>query len=175
MKELIQLFTQIALLRRGPQDLPASAFLMWMSIVGYFAINFLVGSLMPPVDGWQGRLAVDVVFNLVWFVALLRFAGRSERILQTTTAVFGFQAVLAPLLVVSDGLFVRFARDPTWQLPAALIWLIFFIWVVAATSQVVKVALEWSGPASVSLVILQILAEWMLLFALFPPPPGSST
>jgi hypothetical protein len=168
MKELIQLFTQIALLRRGPQDLPASMLLLGMSIVGYFGINFLVSSLMPPIKGWPAHLAVDVVFTLVWYVVLLRLAGRSERTLQTTTAVFGFQAVLSPLLVISEWLMLRFAQDTTWQLPVALIWLMLVIWVIAANSHVVKAALEWSSAASVFLVILQILAGQLVLFALFP-------
>jgi hypothetical protein len=168
MKELIQLFTQIALLRRGPQDVPASLFLLGMTIVGYFGINFLVSSLMPPIKGWPAHLAVDVVFTLVWYVVLLRLAGRSERTLQTTTAVFGFQAVLSPLLVISEWLMLRFAQDTTWQLPVALIWLMLVIWVIAANSHVVKAALEWSSAASVFLVILQILAGQLVLFALFP-------
>jgi hypothetical protein len=168
MKELIQLFTQIALLRRGPQDLPASLLLLGMTIVGYFGINFLVSSLMPPLKGWPAHLAVDVVFTLVWYVVLLRLAGRSERTLQTTTAVFGFQAVLSPLLVLSEWLMLRFAQDATWQLPVALMWLMLVIWVIAANSHVVKAALEWSSGASVALVILQILAGQLVLFALFP-------
>jgi hypothetical protein len=168
MKELIQLFTQIALLRRGPQDLPASLLLLGITIVGYFGINFLVSSLMPPIKGWPAHLAVDVVFTLVWYVVLLRLTGRSERTLQTTTAVFGFQAVLSPLLVISEWLMLRFAQDTTWQLPVALIWLMLVIWVIAANSHVVKAALEWSSAASVFLVILQILAGQLVLFALFP-------
>ncbi len=169
MKELIQLFTQIALLRRGPQDLPASLLLLAIAIVGYFGINVLVGGLMPPIKGWAAaHLVVDVVFTLVWYVVLLRLAGRSERTLQTTTAVFGFQAVLSPLLVISEWLMLRFAQDATWQLPVALMWLTLVIWVIAANSHVVKAALEWSSPASVVLVILQILAGQMVLFALFP-------
>jgi hypothetical protein len=169
MKELIQLFTQIALLRRGPQDLPASLLLLTMTIVGYFGINFLVSSLMPSIKGWpDAHLVVDVVFTLAWYVVLLRIAGRSERTLQTTTAVFGFQAVLSPLVVVSEWLMLRFAKDATWQLPVALMWLMLFIWVIAASSHVVKAALEWSSPASVALVILQFLAGQLLLLTLFP-------
>jgi hypothetical protein len=169
MKELIQLFTQIALLRRGPQDLPASMLLLGMTIAGYFAINFVVSSLMPPVKGWPAHvvLVVDVVFMLAWYVVLLRLAGRSERTLQTTTAVFGFQAVLSPLLIVSDWLMLRFAQDTTWNLPVALMWLVIVIWVIAANSQIVKAALEWSSGASVALVILQFLTGQLLL-ALFP-------
>jgi len=171
MKELIQLFTQIALLRRGPQDLPASVLLLWISVVAYFGINFLVSCLMPPMDGWPAELAVDVVFTLLWYFVLLRVAGRSERILQTTTAVFGFQAVLSPLLVISNGLLARFIKDPTWQLPVLLIWLILVTWLIAANSHVVKAALEWSSTACVFLVILQIVAGQIVLTALFPSPP----
>lgn len=171
MKELIRLFMQIALLRRGPQDLPASALLLWISVAAYFGINFLVSCLMPPMEGWPAALAVDVVFTLVWYFVLLRVAGRSERILQTTTAVFGFQAVLSPLLVISDGLLTRSVKDPTWQLPVFLIWLILFTWLIAANTHVVKAALEWSNTACVILVILQIFAGWTVTAALFPPPP----
>jgi hypothetical protein len=168
MKELIQLFTQITLLRRGPQDLPASPLLLALTVAGYFVVNFLVSALMPPVAGWPGHLAVDVVFQLVWYVLLLRLAGKSERTLQTTTAVFGFQAVLSPLLVLSEWLMRRFAQDTTWQFPVTLMGLVLVVWVIAANSHVVKAALEWSSPASVALVILQILAGQILLFALFP-------
>jgi hypothetical protein len=170
MKELIQLFTQIALLRRGPQDVPASLLLLGISVLGYFGINILVNSVMPPagVKAWPAHLAVDVVFTLLWYVGLLRLAGRSERTLQTTTAVFGFQAVLSPLVVISEWLMLRFAQDTTWQVPVALMWLMLLIWVIAANSHVVKAALEWSSAASVALVILQFLAGQLVLFALFP-------
>jgi hypothetical protein len=179
MKELIQLFTQIALLRRGPQDVPASLLLLGITIIGYFGVNFLVNSLMPPalhgpgvssaaIKAWPAHLVVDVVFTLIWYVVLLRLAGRSERTLQTTTAVFGFQAVLSPLVIVSEWLMLRFAQDTTWQLPVALMWLMLLIWVIAVNSHVVKAALEWSSAASVALVILQFLAGQLVLFALFP-------
>ena len=39
MKELVKLFTQIALLRRGPQDLPASMLLLALTIVAYLVVN----------------------------------------------------------------------------------------------------------------------------------------
>jgi hypothetical protein len=170
MRELIRLFTQIALLRRGPQDVPASMLLLAMTVVGYSGVSFLVSSLMPPIKGWPERLVIviDVAFTLAWYAVLLRLVGRSERTLQTTTAVFGFQAVLSPLLIISDWLVLRFAQDTTWNLPVALMWLVILIWVIAANSHVVKAALEWSSAASVALVILQILTEQLLQFALLP-------
>ena len=102
-------------------------------------------------------------------MALLRLVGRPERTLQTATAVFGFQAVLSPLLVASEWLMRRFGADTTWQLPIACAGLLLVVWLIAANSYVVKAALEWSSTASVVLVILQIFAGQLLLLALFPP------
>jgi hypothetical protein len=169
MKEIIRLFTQIALLRRGPQDLPASMLLLVVAVLGYLSVNFLVSSALPPDDHWQGPLLVDTLFTLVWYVALLKLLGRPERMLQTVTAVFGFQAVLSPLLIASTWLLRRVGEDQTWEMPVTCIGLLLLAWLIAASSHVVKAALEWPGSASAALVILQMLAAWLLMFALFPP------
>jgi len=169
MQEVIRLYVQIALLRRGPQDLPASRLLLILTVCGYAAVNALVSSLLPPSTGWPPQLAIDVLFQLAWYAALLQLTGRSERFLQTTTAVFGFQAVLSPLLIASEWLMQRFGKDANWQLPIAVAGLALVIWLIAASSHVVKAALDWSSATSVALVILQIVASQLLLFALFPP------
>jgi len=161
MSEFIRLYTQIALLRRGPQDLPASRLLLVLTVAGYLAVNFVVSR--------REGLIVDTLFTLLWYLLLLRLTGRPERTLQTTTAVFGFQAVLTPLLVGSEWLMRRFGEDSTWQVPITCAGLLLFVWLVAANSHIVKAALEWSATSSVALVILQTLAGWLLQFALFPP------
>jgi hypothetical protein len=171
MQELIRLFTQIALLRRGPQDLPTSAPLLAFTIAAYFAANFAVSSVLPPFQGpWVAHLCIDVVFMFVWYAVLLRMVGRPERFLQTTTAVYGFQTVLSPLLIASEGLTRRFAQDSIGQLSVTLVSLTVFVWIIAANSQIVKAALEWSMPSSVALVILQTLAGYLLMVELFPLP-----
>ena len=171
MKELIRLFMQIALLRQGPQDVPASPLLLAFTVAGYFAVNFIVSSVLPPFPGpWVAHLCVDVVFMIVWYALLMKVVRRPERFLQTTTAIYGFQAVLSPLLVASVWLTRRFAQDSVWQFPVTLMSLALLIWIVAANSHIVKTALEWSMPPSVALVILQTLAGNLLVLALFPIP-----
>lgn len=167
MKELIRLFAQIALLRRGPQDLPASGLVLALAVAGYAAANAIALAVVPTEAGWGPRLLADVLFTLGWYVVVLKLAGRPERILQTTSAVFGYQALLAPPLVLSGWLLRRFSEDQTWQLPATLIFLVLIFWAIAANSHVVQAALEWSGLASLGLVILEIMAERALQVALF--------
>lgn len=169
MKELTRLFIQIALLRRGPQDVPASPLLLVLTMAGYFLVNFVVSTVLPPFKGpWVAHLCVDAVFMCVWYALLMNLVRRPERFLQTTTAVYGFQAVLSPLLVAAVWLMRRFEQDSAWQLPASLLSLALVIWLISANSHIVKAALEWSMPPSVALVILQMLAEQFLVLTLFP-------
>src|SRR5438445_13757636 len=87
MKELIQLYTQIALLRRGPQDLPASMLLLALTVVGSFGVNCIVRTVLPPLPGsWLAQLLADVAFTFAWYVLLPRLAGRPAPILPTTSA-----------------------------------------------------------------------------------------
>jgi hypothetical protein len=171
MAQLIRLFTQIALLRRGPQDVPASPLLLAVTILGYFLVQFVVATILPPFQGpWVAHLCVDVVFMFVWYALLLSLARRPERFLQTTTAVYGFQAVLSPMLVAALWLQRRFEQDSIWQLPVTMVSLALLVWIIAANSQIVKGALEWSMASSVALVILQTLAGDLLVLTLFPIP-----
>jgi len=186
MRELAKLFTQIALLRRGPQDLPASTLLLVFTVIAYLAMNLLMNGLLPPLNpagaatklkeadqgSWLAQLLLDTAFTLVWYVVLLRLAGRPERTLQTMTAVFGFQIVLAPLLFFSSWLWPQFAQDLTWRVPITLFGVALVVWLIAANSHIVRAALEWSGGASVALVILQILAGELLRRQLFPTAQG---
>jgi hypothetical protein len=169
MRELIRLFWQIALLRRGPQDVPASTLLLVLTVVGYLCVNVVSGMLLPPAIRWREWLLVDSLFMLVWYTVLLRLVGRPERILQTTTAVFGFQAVTAPLLIACEWLLRRFGENSAWQVPITCAWLLLLVWLIAANSHIVRAALEWSAASSVALVILQTLASGLLQIALFPP------
>ncbi|HWM67268.1 MAG: hypothetical protein QOI59_3253 [Gammaproteobacteria bacterium] len=169
MVELLRLFTQIAMLRKGPQDLPASPLLLVLTIAGYFIAHLIVGEVLPPFPGpWVTHLILDVVFTFVWYALLLYVAKKPERFLQTTIAVYGYQTVLSPLLVAALWLQRRFDPESVWQFPVTLVSLALLIWIIAANSHIVKAALEWSMAPSVALVILQTLAGDLLVLTLFP-------
>jgi hypothetical protein len=172
MTELFRLFTQIALLRRGPQDVPASAVLLTLTIVAYFLVNSAVTVALPPADGpWAAQLLVDVGAKLIWYVVLLKLLGKSERILQTLTALFAIQTIVSPVLDASEYLVRRFQQDSVWQLPFGLLVLALVIWFIAANGHIIKAALEWSSPTSVAMAILQIFVGDLLKLAFFPIKP----
>ena len=126
---IIGLYADIARLRRGPEDLPASSTLLLLTIVAYAGLDALLLSVAPGLPGNPALLiGIDIGVTLVWYAMLLRIAHKPERYLQTVTAVLGFQLVLAPLLIASGWLFLKFQADTTWQLPVALVRLAVEVW-----------------------------------------------
>jgi hypothetical protein len=168
MMELFRVFTLIALSRMGPQDLPASPMLLALTVVGYYFVNYAINLLMPAVDSWRVHLLVDVAFTLGWYAVLLKAFGKPERFLQTATAMFGYQLVLAPLWIAAIYLSRRFNDDSVLQFPAAVIGLAIAIWIIRAGGYVLKAALELPMVACVVLIVLQILAGQLVLVALTP-------
>jgi hypothetical protein len=174
MTDLLRLFLQIALLKRGPQDLPASPTLLAVTATTYFAVNYIVYSLLPDItQPWRQHLISEVVYTLVSLGLILRLAGKPERYLQTATAIFGYLIVLTPLTLCAGWLLDRYKAAPNVQFPVALFGLLLFVWMVAVGQQVFKAALEVSTLASVVLIILWIFTGQLLILSLFPVSPAT--
>jgi hypothetical protein len=169
MSELLRLYGQIALLRKGPQDVPAAGLLLLLTAVAYFTVNVLMVLLLPLLTGpWLRALLVDVTFTIAWYWMLLRLLGRGERFVQTAAAILGYRTLLTPLSLASEWLLRRFGEDNTWQLPVSVMYIIVVAWMIAASGRVLHAALEWPMAACVALVILEFIAGWLLMFGLLP-------
>lgn len=100
MLPILDVFLQIALRRRGPEDLPDSGFLLVLTAACYVVALTL---LAWPIYGASGALARSVgldlllLYGCVW--GLLRFTGHAARLGRTLTAVFGTGALLSLLMV----------------------------------------------------------------------------
>lgn len=90
MGSIVQTFFDIALWRRGPQDLPYSRSLVWVLGLIYAAAY----TLQICVLGWDVRsalllAAIDLAMLYAWVWGLLSFFGKRARFIQTITAVLG--------------------------------------------------------------------------------------
>ena len=168
MRELVRLFTDITLLRRGPQDLPASPLLLVLTIGAYLGLFVLAGELAPrqqlPLQG-----LLYALFTVVWYVVLLKIVGRPERALQTITGLFAVQIVLTPLQLAAEVLLQHFPQDSPSALPIVTVAFVIVIWLIVASSRVVKAALEWTTGASVGITLLQLLTGGLLVLAVLHP------
>lgn len=105
MQALIHFFFDLCLLRRAPQDLPASDVLLRLLLVADIATGFLVGvtgATHPVVSLAQSAAEVGLMLGLL---ALgLRLSGHPARFNQSATALLGTGVLigllaLAPLAV----------------------------------------------------------------------------
>jgi hypothetical protein len=168
MIAMLRLFLDIALMRRGPEDLPASPAVLALTAAGYFIVNFAVSTVAPPIPGpWLEQLVVDVAFTFLWYRILLNLRSKPERYLQTTTAVFGYQAVIAPIWVSCVWAVGHFRSNPAALFPISSAGLAILVWMLAVNVRILRSALEWSKGACVALVVLQTVIG-QLLISLFP-------
>lgn len=101
MRSLMQVFIDIALWRRGPQDLPASHALASAAALAYASASFAHIMLY----GWKLRSAlllvsIDLGMLCAWVWLLLLLFARRARFLQTITAVWGVGALLTSFDIV---------------------------------------------------------------------------
>ena len=83
------------MLRRGPQDLPASQFLMVSALLCYIASGLaLFLTQIPSLAGALAELSVGLVMEAGFFVALLALQGKLSRVVQTLTALWGTGTLL---------------------------------------------------------------------------------
>jgi hypothetical protein len=167
--QMTRLYTDIALLRRGPEDVPVSAALLAATVFVYIFVSLALSTVMPVgEDNRIALIALDSFFAVAWYWVVLRLAGRPERFLQTTTAIFGYQTILAPAFIAGTWLFLKYMQDPTWQLPVSLLLFALAIWMLAVNGRILRAATGWPQISCVALVVLQALMSQLLARGLFP-------
>src|SRR5688572_12211148 len=99
--------------RKGPEDVPASTTLLVAAVAGVVLLNLLMLAVPSPeaVGSPVLRLALELAIALLGVNLMLRAAGHAERFVQTVTAIFGCQLLLAPALLASGWIMVNY-YDP---------------------------------------------------------------
>lgn len=116
MLKLLQTFVDIALWRKGPQDLPASRFLAVSVLLIYIIASFIQVHLFDlRLRTATLIIAVDVAMLMGWLWLVLVFFGRRQRFVQTITAVLGVGVLLGMLDILVRAL--QLGMGPAQNLP----------------------------------------------------------
>jgi len=168
MLRLAKAFLDIALWRKSPAQLPASAFLLALVAVAVALLEVL-GALLPPnpSDRILTRVALSVGLPLAFAWAVLAVAGRTRRFLQTGSALLGV-AVLAQLLLYPLGSLLNvIGTDRLASIPVGMLLFVGLIGYLLACANIWRSALD-SGVAvgaavSVGYLLLSMALEQQLL------------
>jgi hypothetical protein len=142
MQALVRVFWDIALWRRGPRDVPPSWALFALVAVLYVTTSAAQSLLIyGPTLAW-GRGLADLGLTSVVFGACLAVGRRTNRLLQTLTAVLGTGALLALPMIGILLLGQQLGPDGPLALLLSLVSLPILVWYLFIVGNIVRLALE---------------------------------
>jgi hypothetical protein len=163
-------FVDIALHRRGPQDLPASRFLLGLVLIAYALVSALALFVISATRSDVILVGIELIVDLGVVYLVLKVFEKTRRFLQTAIALVGTGVVLSlinvPLLQWDEML----QAPPTELTTPRLLMLLLFIWSLDIAGHIVSKALGKPYIVGVSIVVVYEFASLSLLEALIPAP-----
>lgn len=158
MSSLISFFVQLALLRRAPQDLPASRELLVVLLLTNIVLSVASGrAVFADLGSAIAANVVDVVLTGLLLYALLKLRGHPARWMQTMSAFAGIGVLIGAFTLV-----YRSVGGALQLLPlVGVLDLVVFVWLHVALGHVLRHALQIPLAAGV----VGIFAYTMLLFS----------
>ena len=147
MRALFELFLDICLLRKGPQDIPTSMALLKLCLLGYGLSGLLVLLLSTPapVAILQILLDLGLLAGLLYLALLLR--RHPQRFEQTLSALTGTGTLMGLLALPVMVWIVQQSPDGDIALPSLLL-LGLMAWSIAIMAHILRHALNtpiWAG------------------------------
>jgi len=143
VQKFLRIFLDIVLWRRGPQDLPVSSLLLVVAMAAYVAVSVVQLALLDEsASSWLFFLVVDPLLLAAWVWLLLKLYGKSERFLQTASAVFGAGAVLGLALYLPLQLIVTALGEAPTSGIAQLFGLLVLVTFALVTGRIFKLATD---------------------------------
>lgn len=172
MGRLLQRFFEICLLRAGPQDLPASAFLLWFGLAAYFAVGMTMSVQNLDVLRAALLVALDIALLAALLFALLWSRDALARYLQALTALLGTGAILqvAALPILSwqrAGLSAETAT-PALMIASLLLW-VWLLWNLLVIGHILRHTLSTRLPIGVGLGLVYLFISYSVTRILFFP------
>ena len=165
MLELIKAWLDLCLLRRAPQDLPASGFLLGLSVACYVLVSVLVSLL-----SWGRTLAIpvallDVGLLVVFVLILLYLQNKTARISQTLAALCGSGSLLGVLAIP---LLLPTGTDGGIPMPLSILMTALFFWNLIVVAHIMRHALSASFAVGVAVSVLYALVSMQVVITVFP-------
>ena len=164
MFELIKLYFDICLLKKGPQDVPHSLFVFWLALAFYAIAGLLLFYLTTDLPNSIIQLLVEIVLILGFSGGILIAAGKFSRFFQTASAMLGADAVISflGLPVYSSMITGKISMLPFFALIGLMIWHLF------VTGHIFRHALNKSYSFGLGLAFLYLFSSYQLMMILFP-------
>lgn len=167
MLTLFNFFVDICLLRRKPQDLPASTTLFVALVLVNLLIAIIgISGLIPPASAVAAAM-LDAVLLMTMLRLVLSIQNRTARFLQSATAIFGSGIVLGLIALPLQLALDQSAEASAITQLASIAYLILLIWSQLVVAHVLRHALDISLVLGVGLALTYAIVSGVLIQTLF--------
>ncbi len=163
MYELIKLFFEIAIFKKGPQDIPGSSWLLKLLIPVYMTINLLILLLSSNLFDALMQVVVEVLLILGFAWGIMVVARKPERFQQTACALVGTDALIS--LFAIPALATLIGQGSAL---AFLVVVLLMLWHWVVTGYILKHALSKPLIFGLGVAFLYILVSFQVMGLLFP-------
>ena len=171
MLPILAAFLQLALRRRGPEDLPASRLLLLAAGLFYVITQSLLGrTVYHSLSSLAGSLVLDLLMlcGCVWL--LLRLTGHLARFLQTLTAMFGTGALLG-VCMLPFNYWLDVAATPDKPALGPTIGLLAIVsWSLVVNGHIFSRALSLPFAAALAIAVGYFFLNYLVFVELGPAP-----
>lgn len=162
MYQLIVLFFEIAILRKGPQDVPTSRFLLYLLLPIYVVVNILILSLNGDWSTALLQITVEFLLIVGFSWPLLYFEGKPTRFRQTLCALIGSDTLISFFAIPAIA-----SLNTQANVLASLALLALLAWHWLVMGHVFRHALDRSLFFGLGLALLYILISFRVMDFLF--------
>lgn len=179
MAAILRQILEVALLRRGPQDLPWSPPAVVAFTAALLALQLAFAAYHDTAaPAMLARVLVTLLILFGATLGLLRFRAMENRAAQTLLALAGtsllFALVMMPLAMALRP-YLGNEDPPPSMMVFALAAVFTFFWKLRVEAAIWRQALEIPVSAAYLLTLALLLAEALLLFVLVPAPVSAAS
>jgi hypothetical protein len=164
---LTEFFLELCLLRRAPQDLPASSALLGVTLAADLLAGMLFGmlaGLSPGLGLAQGLTGIVLMLALLY--GALYLVEHTSRFLQSATALLGTSALLELIASLPLGLLPP-AEDGKASGGVALLLLALVAWSVMITGHILRHTFDLRLVQGVGIAVIYSIFSDTLLSGIF--------
>ncbi|MCK4842977.1 MAG: hypothetical protein KAT04_14035 [Methylococcales bacterium] len=163
MYEFLKLFFDICLLKKGPQDIPVSQWLLRLLIAIYAGISFFILVLNSDVFNTILQVIVELALILSSTAIILYIANKRSRYQQTASALMATDALISFFALPAMATLVVQSSDLA---VITIFCLMLWHWVVSG--HIFSQTLEQPFAFGLGVAFLYILVSYQVMALLFP-------
>jgi hypothetical protein len=152
----LRLIWNIVRLRSGPQALPFSYGMLLLLVVLHMLIDIVLSAQALNLSASLISATVNTAFTTGFVFALLQWAGKSKRFVQTLSALLGIEIVIG--LIGAVLLFL--SQVPALALIVSVMYLLLIVWNGLVTAHILHHALDTSMLWGVVLALLYLFLAY---------------